>query len=61
MALLQVRSIPIRPGLLSNARILFNRAKRGILPKFHRQLVLCDNDESSLVALLKRQPQASQE
>ena len=46
MALLQNRSTPISPRSPSLAMLLFNRPKRGILPKFNRLLVLCNNNES---------------
>ena len=60
MALLQSRSTSLSPGLRSLATLLFKRLTRGILPKFSRQVVLCDKNESNLIVLLNRQPLTSQ-
>ena len=59
MALLQIRSTPIIPASLAMLR--FNRLTRGIIPKFSRQLVLYNNDETNLIVHLERQPLANQD
>ena len=61
MALLQTRSTPINPWLPSPATLLFNRLTRGILPKFSRQVMLCDNDERNFIMFLGEQSQANQD
>ena len=61
MALLQISSTPISLRLPSPVMILFNRLTGDILPKFNRQLVLCDNNESNFIVLLERQVQAIQD
>ena len=38
----------MNPGLPSLAMFLYNRWPRGLLPKFNRQLLLCDNNKSNL-------------
>ena len=47
--------------LPSPATILSKRPTKGVLPKFYRQQVLCNNDENNLIALLERQSQKSQD
>ena len=59
--LLQIKSAPISPRLPSQAALLCNRLTRGILPTFNRQLLFYSNNESNLITLLERQPQASQD
>ena len=59
MSLVQIRS-PIRPGLPNPATLMFNRLARGILPKFSRPTILCNNDESNLTVLINRQPQLNE-
>ena len=61
MALLQIRSKQIIPRLLSMATLLFNRQTRGTLPRFNRQLVLCDNDKINLSVLVDRQTNSNED
>ena len=44
MALLQIRSTLVNPGLPILSTLLFNRLTKGKLPKFIRQPALCDNE-----------------
>ena len=49
--LLQIRSTPISPGLLSLAMLMFKRPSRGLLLRLSRPPLLHDNDESNHTAL----------
>ena len=53
MALLQVSSTMMGPGLPSPTALLFNRPARGLLPIFSRPPVLFDSDESNNTALVE--------
>ena len=55
MSLLQIRSMPISPGLPILATLLFNRKAKGILPRLSRSPILCDND--NVTELINTQPQ----
>ena len=50
------RSTLISPRLPSPVTIKGNRPTRGILPRFSRPPILCNNGESNLNALVYRQP-----
>ena len=52
VTILLIQLMLINPRLPSLATLLFNRPTRGILSRFNRQPVFCDNDESNLVYLL---------
>ena len=58
MALLQINSIPLSPWLPSLATLLFKRLARGLLPKFNRPPILCDNDENNYMTFVNRQSHA---
>ena len=55
IALLQIRTTPIRQGLLSPATLLFNCQVRGIMPVMNRLPINTDNDEEHHKALVNRQ------
>ena len=46
LALLQTRSTPVGPGLLSPATILFNRPNRGLLPKIFSEPGTYNSDDN---------------
>ena len=56
-----IRLTPIIPGLPGPAKLLFNGPSRGIMLRFSRPPIGCDNDESNHFVLIKRQPQASED
>ena len=47
--------IPLGPGLLCLASLLFNCPTRGIMPLMHRMPISIDNDDEHHKALVKRQ------
>ena len=60
MTLLEISSTLIGLGLPSALTLQSNRWTKGIRPKYNRQQVLSNNNESIYTALLERQPKASQ-
>ena len=50
-----------QPGLPTPATLLFNRPTRGIVPRFSRSPVLCNNDKSNLTLLVNRWPQFNED
>ena len=54
MALLHITSTPASLWLPRPAELLFDRPARGILPKFSRLYILCDNDENNYTNLVNR-------
>ena len=59
MSLLQIRSTPISPRLLSPATLLLSGLSRCILPRFSRPNIVCHNDESNHTALISSKSQVS--
>ena len=55
LALLQVRMMPLGPGLPSPATLLFNCSARGIMPIINRLPIGIDNDDEHHLVLVKRQ------
>ena len=54
MALLQIRSTPLVPGLPSPETLLFNYPITGIMPIINRPLIVVNNDDEHYEALIKR-------
>ena len=54
IALLQIRSTPLGPGLPCPAMLLFNHPIRGIMPILSRPLISTNNDDEHNEALVKR-------
>ena len=54
-ALLQVRMMPLGPGLPSHATLLFNNPTKGIIPIINRTSISIDNDDEYHKALVKIQ------
>ena len=61
MSLIQIRSIPISPGLQSLSMLLLNRPSRGLLLKLNKAPLVCNNNESNHTVLTNRQPQSNKE
>ena len=59
LALIQIRSMPVGPGLLSPATLLFNRPMRGLVPSTSRMLINIDYDEDNYHKLKAEQNEAS--
>ena len=55
LALLQIRMMPIGPGLPNTVKLLFNQPTRGIMPIINRIPISKDNDDEHHKALLWRQ------
>ena len=55
MALLQICTTPLGPGLLSPATILFNRQVQGIMPVLDCKPIMQDHDDDHYGKLIKRQ------
>ena len=55
IALLQIRAMPLEPGLPIQAMLLFNCPIRGIMPIINTIPINSDNDEDHYEALVKRQ------
>ena len=55
IALLQIRTMPLGPGLPSPATLLFNFPTRGIMPLVNRLPISLNNDDEHYQALVKRQ------
>ena len=55
MALLQIRSTPLGPGLPSHATLLFNCPIRGIMPIINRPPIGLNNNDKHYEASVKRQ------
>ena len=55
IALLQIRSTPLGPGLLSPTTLLFNCPIRGIMAIINRPPISLNNDNKHYEALFKRQ------
>ena len=55
MALLQIRTTPLGPGLPSPAMLLFNRQVQGIMPVLDHKLVGQDCDDDHYRKLIDRQ------
>ena len=47
LALLQIGSMPVRPGLPSSATLLFNRPIRSLMPKVSRTSTKYNQDEDN--------------
>ena len=54
VALLQIRSTPLEPGLLSPATLLFNHPIWDIMPIINRLPINSDNDDEHYEALISR-------
>ena len=61
VALLQIRSIPLEPVLLSPATLLFNNSIQGIMPIINRLPINSDNDDEHYEALVNRQAKNDKE
>ena len=55
VALVQIRSVPLEPGLQSPTTLLFNCPILGIMPITNRQPVNLDNDYEHYEVLVNRQ------
>ena len=55
IALLQIRTTHLEPGLLSPAMLLFNHPKWSIMPIINRIPINSDNDEDHYESLVKKQ------
>ena len=55
VALLQIRSTPLEPGLLSPATLLFSHPMQGIMPIIKRLPINLDNDDECYEVSIKRQ------
>ena len=53
LTLLQIRSTPLGPRLLSVVKLVFNRPVGGQMAKLKRPSILFDNDETNHAALVK--------
>ena len=56
IALLQIRSAPLEPGLPRSATLLFNHPIRGIMPILSRLPICPNNNDGHYEVLVKRQP-----
>ena len=61
MSLLQIRSTPVSSRLPSPAILMFDRLARGLLPRFNRPPITCDNNKSNHATLKSRQPKSNNE
>ena len=55
VALLQIRSTPLEPGLLIPATLLFSHPIQGIMPIINRLQINLDNDDKHYEELVNRQ------
>ena len=55
VALLQIRSTPLEPGLVRLATLLFNNPIQGIMPIINRLLINSDNDDEHYESLVNIQ------
>ena len=55
VALLQIRSTSLEPGLLNSATLLSNHPMPGIMPIINRLPINLDNDDEHYEALISRQ------
>ena len=55
LGLMQIRMMPLGPGLPNPATLLFNHPTRGIMPIIYRILIRIDNGDDHHEALVKRQ------
>ena len=53
--MLQIRAIPLEPGLPSPAMLFFSHAMQGIMPKINRIPINLGNNDDHYEALVKRQ------
>ena len=61
LALLEILSTPISPGLLSWAALLFGRPIRGLEPKLSRFLILFEHNDAHYFTFTQRQRNANKE
>ena len=55
IALLQIRTTPLEPGLPSQVKLLFNHPIQGIMPIINRIPINSDNGDDHYEVLVKRQ------
>ena len=55
LALLQICSMPIGPGILNPAALMFNRFIRGVMQNLSRPPILFNDDDDHYAALIERQ------